>query len=386
MCRDDDNKESEHVLQHPTVAEFRSGNRAAHVKRFVVDVEQGHYAQGDQRQGQLAAENVVQLIDRLSRQPMSDPEHLDDRLQRTAARVLQNGRMSGTARFVAVLQIRDFTLLRRDRKAVVDVVTHAAGAVVAVVVSPISAESLQPRHESTLGRRLHRRRPSRRPQRHRIPVADHDVRPHGRQLVVDVLELQVHGVAQQREVRLHAAHAPVLQVNVEEEQQQHGVTVLLVPVQQVQPQEVHGHHEYQAHGDHGRREHPETTLVPHGQRPVVLVPVLLAFVVGQVPADLVHDHHPRNETGARHQPRVQPTVRGGQRVLAPSVHHAHAPRSDQDVQDARRQHHGRKPLFESVVRQVYQEHAAHLPEVGDWPHQYAVVYVRHRVRRQTHCL
>lgn len=162
--RDDDHKKPKQVLQYPAVTEFRFGYRAVYVERLVVDVDQGHHAQGDQRQGQLDTEHVVQLVDRLARQPVPNPERLDDRLQRTPERVLQNGRSDD--------------------------------------------------------------RPPRPPKRRRIPIADHHVRPDGRQFVVDAPELQVRREAQQHEMRLHAAHAPVLQVHVEKEQRQHEATVM----------------------------------------------------------------------------------------------------------------------------------------------------------------
>lgn len=95
VCRDDDHEEPEQVLENPAEDEFRSCTPAAHVKCLVVDVEQYHDAQSDERQGQLAAEHVVELFDRLTRQPVPEPELLDGRLHRPATRVLQHGRGRG---------------------------------------------------------------------------------------------------------------------------------------------------------------------------------------------------------------------------------------------------------------------------------------------------
>lgn len=93
MCRHDDHEEPEHILQHPVVDKLGQGaggtRIAAPVERFVVDVEQHHHAQGDQRKRELAPEDVVQIVDGLAHQPVPDPEHLDGGLQRTAQRVLQ---------------------------------------------------------------------------------------------------------------------------------------------------------------------------------------------------------------------------------------------------------------------------------------------------------
>lgn len=73
VCRDDDHEESEQVLEHPVEYEFRSRLRATDVKSLVVDVEKYHHAQGDERQGQLAAEHVIEAFDRLARQPVPHP-------------------------------------------------------------------------------------------------------------------------------------------------------------------------------------------------------------------------------------------------------------------------------------------------------------------------
>jgi len=98
VCRDNDHEKPEQVLENPAEDEFRSINRGDQAKSFVVDVEQHHHAQGDERQGQLTAEHVVELFDRLTRQPVPDPELLDSRLHRPAVRVLQHGRCRGRSR------------------------------------------------------------------------------------------------------------------------------------------------------------------------------------------------------------------------------------------------------------------------------------------------
>lgn len=98
VCRDDDHEEPEQVLQNPAEDEFRSRNSGTHVKSLVVDVEQYHDAQGDERQGQLATEHIVELFDRLSRQPVPEPELFDSRLHRPATRVLQYGHGRGYKR------------------------------------------------------------------------------------------------------------------------------------------------------------------------------------------------------------------------------------------------------------------------------------------------
>jgi len=51
VCRDNDHEKPEQVLENPTEDEFRSRNREDRAKSFVVDVEEHHHAQGDERQG-----------------------------------------------------------------------------------------------------------------------------------------------------------------------------------------------------------------------------------------------------------------------------------------------------------------------------------------------
>lgn len=388
VCRHDDHKEPEHVLQHPVVDKLGQGAGAtARVECFIVDVEQHHDAQGDQRQRELTAEHVIQIVDELAHQPVPDSEHLDGGLQWTAQRVLQERQVGCRDRFADVaaatnsaplllllllLLVLVALLLLLALVALVALLLSLVLLLVAVLLivdgGPAEAAAVPPEH----GVRPHRTK------RHRVPVADHDVRADGQQLVVDVPEVQIHPEAQQRKVRLHAAHAPVLQVHVEEEQQQRVVTAHVLHVEQDQPEHVDGHHEHQARGDHGRRVRVVPAPVRVGQRPVALVRLQPAPVLGHVPVHLVHHGHARHEAGGRHQPGVQLPVSGGHGVLAPAVQRAQAPRRDDDVQHAGGQQRGREPLVEPVVRQVGQEHAARAPEHRDRPHQ-------HRTVRRVRC-
>lgn len=156
MRRDDDDQEPDDVLQQPAVDEIGPGHLAVLVERLVVDVEQHHDAERDQRQGQLDAEQVVQPLDRLARQPVPDAEHLDDRFQRTAARVLQRGRGFRRPSVGPDAAVPD----------AVDVVVVVVAVAVAVVLVVVVAAAGPPAPTTaTAPRDLQRR-----PERHRIPV------------------------------------------------------------------------------------------------------------------------------------------------------------------------------------------------------------------------
>jgi len=180
---------------------------------------------------------------------------------------------------------------------------------------------------------------------------------------------------------LHAAHAPVLRVHVEEEQQEFHVAKLLEPLEQIEPRQVDGQDEQYVPDDHGRRVNPELASARSGNGPAAFVLLFPVPETGQVSARLVHDDRPGHQARGRHQPGVQPPVRGGQVVVAPAVQHAHAPRRVGNVQQAGHEHPPREPPFESVVRHVQGEHAARAPETRSRPHQHAAPYRGRRRHR-----
>jgi len=76
VCRHHDDVKSNGVLQQPHANECNRPGAAPHeVVHFVVNIEQRHRAQGDQRHAHRQAEQIEQRVDGVPDQPVSDPYH-----------------------------------------------------------------------------------------------------------------------------------------------------------------------------------------------------------------------------------------------------------------------------------------------------------------------
>lgn len=201
MRHQDNHQQPERVLQQPPVDQHL---RRVFVEYFVVHVEQSEPPQVEHRQPHVHAEQIVQRVGRLTDQPVFDPEYLHHVGHRVA---LDQWRVK--------ISVVPHELFRRTS----------------------SSCNLRRR----CGRRLER-----------VLGAVHVLLVQPSQLTIDLAKLDVHLETLRDELRLHAAHAQVLDVQEQEVNELRGVGVVRVQVVQPSHGDRHGHG--QAQRDHGGRE------------------------------------------------------------------------------------------------------------------------------------
>lgn len=298
MRRHYDRGKPDGVLQQPHVDEYHHPRVGSHhVGHLVIDVEQRHHAQREQREAHRDAVQVDEHGHGVADQLVPDPYHLYGVGHRLFARAA-----------VKITAVRD----------------------------PSSAGGCGGGADGSREQRGHHRF-SRRGRGRFVAGADH-LLAEPLQVAVDLEKLVAERVAQRHKTRLAQAHGHVLQVHEHEEHQHDRFRP--VGEQQGQPERVDRQRDGHAQPDVQAAEQRAVPALGHRGRRVHVVRVHRLHVDGHRGAALAQQRGRGRETRAGYRPGVHAPQRGDRHLGAPAVHQAQDERRRHEVEHARRQQRG----------------------------------------------